>query len=253
MLRYDSVLVPLDGSEAAERAMRTADVLAERFGANLDTITVFDGSDRVERRRDPVAAAVARRHAELPSPLVAMATHGRGRLAGALLGSVARAVLQRTGAPLIVLGPQADNPGWSPRPRSWPAPLSIPRVVACVDTTDAAEQILPVALEWSGALDASLTILTVTDGDARSVRQGQIEALVERWGGAGVDVDGHVQVDPIGVAEGVRAHLAQRPAGLVALVSHGRDGLERVRLGATAAGIVRASVVPVLVAPAREG
>jgi nucleotide-binding universal stress UspA family protein len=252
MLRYDSVLVPLDGSEAAVRALRTADVLAERFSANLDTITVVDG-DRVERRRGSVAAAVARRHAELPAPLVTMATHGRGRLAGALAGSVARSVLQRTAAPMIVLGPQADNPGWSPRPRSWPAPLSVPRVVVCVDTTDASEQILPVAVQWADALDASLTILTVADGDAGWVRRDQIEALVERWSGAGVDVDGHVQIDPIDVAEGVRAHLAQRPAGLVALASHARDGLERVRLGATAAGIVRASVVPVLVAPVRKG
>jgi nucleotide-binding universal stress UspA family protein len=45
----DYVLVPLDGSELALRAMPTARVLAERFGAELQTVSVAreDSADRL--------------------------------------------------------------------------------------------------------------------------------------------------------------------------------------------------------------
>ena len=55
--------------------------------------------------------------------------------------------------------------------------------------------------------------------------------------------------DPVSVASGLRAHLAARPAGLVALAAHARSGLERLRLGATAADLVRTSTAPALVVP----
>ena len=38
-----NVLVPLDGSELALQAMPTARVLAQRFDADLHTVTVADG------------------------------------------------------------------------------------------------------------------------------------------------------------------------------------------------------------------
>jgi nucleotide-binding universal stress UspA family protein len=76
---------------------------------------------------------------------------------------VARSLLQRSAEPLIALGPAADNPGWSPRPRGWPEPLSVPRLVACVDGSATSEQILPLAAAWAAALDMSLTIITVIE------------------------------------------------------------------------------------------
>lgn len=52
------VRVPLDGSEFALRAMPTARVLAERFGAELHTVTVARADDDVERLRAHAAAAL---------------------------------------------------------------------------------------------------------------------------------------------------------------------------------------------------
>ena len=66
-----------------------------------------------------------------------------------------------------------------------------------------------------------------------------------------LDVDGEVVRDPIGAAGGLRSHLQERPAGLVAVTTHARSGLQRALLGATAASIVHASVAPCLVAPVR--
>ena len=274
--------MPLDGSEFALQALPTARVLAERLGAELHTISVAGAHDDGQRLRALASAAIgvdigddralvvsggepaetiARRADELGACVVCLSTHGRGRLGGALVGSVARSVLQRSSDPIVALGPSADNPGWTPRPRSWPEPLSVPRIVACVDGSETSEQVLPMAGAWARALSMSLTILTVAEDATTSIpgegryadgdAERYIEALVEQWGDV-ADVDGEVVRDPIGPASGLRAHLDQRPAGLVAVTTHARSGMQRALLGATAASIVHASVVPCLVAPVQK-
>lgn len=278
------VLVPLDGSEFALQAMPTARALAKRFGADVQTISVA-GTDDVDRLRaaasealgvdvgNPRALVVAggdaadeivRRADELGSCVVCLSTRGRGRLHGALVGSVARSVLRRSPDAVVALGPMADNPGWSPRPRNWPEPLSVQRIVACVDGSELSEDVLPVASGWARALGMSLTILTIVDDRTATARPEShrrygpsgsadtyIEELVQRSRGDASDVDGVVVRDPIGLASGIRAHLGERPAGLVAVTTHARTGLQRVKFGAAAADIVHASVAPCLVVPAK--
>jgi nucleotide-binding universal stress UspA family protein len=279
------VLVPLDGSEFALQALPTARALAKRFGSELHTISVVGADDDAQRLRALASTAlgvdagddralvvtngnpaemIARRAAELDACVVCLTTHGRGRLGGALVGSVARSVLQRSSAPMVALGPSADNPGWTPRPRRWPEPLSVPRMVACVDGSAASEQVLPLAGAWARALGMTMTILTVADdapeplsarGQSRYGPDGSaesyIESLVEQLSGSVTGVDGQVIRDPIGPASGLRAHLDARPAGLVAVTTHARSGVKRALLGAVAASIVHASVAPCLVAPVR--
>jgi nucleotide-binding universal stress UspA family protein len=286
-LEVRHVLVPLDGSEFALQAMPTARVLADRLGADLHTVSVAGAEEDADRVRALASAAlgagagddrafvvangepaevIARRARELSSCVVCLTTHGRGRLGGAVIGSVARSVLQRSSEPMVALGPSADNPGWSPRPRSWPEPLSVPRIVACVDGSEMSEQVLPLAAAWARSLSMSMTILTVIDDAAAPIRpepqesrygnhgdaERYIDALVQEWRSAVSDADGEVVRDPIGPASGLRMHLGQRPAGLVAVTTHARSGLQRALLGAAAASIVHASVAPCLVAPVQR-
>ena len=281
-----NVLVPLDGSELALQALPTARVLGARFGAELHTVTVVNGqkdSARASRLgaaaldvpdgdnrvlvvtgHDP-ADAITERANSLGSCLVCLATHGRGRLGGALVGSVARSVVQRSREPVVVLGPMADNPGWSPRPRSWPEPMSVARIVACVDGSETSEQVLPLAIAWAQALDMSLTIVTATDADPSPIGPGRVETrygqhpdaasyierLVEESREEIQAVDGAVLRDPSSPASAIRRHLEERPAGLLALTTHARSGMERVLGGAAAANIVHASTAPCLVAKVR--
>ena len=277
------VLVPLDGSEFALAALPTARALAERSGAQLHTITVDDGRGDVNRlatlaaasigvhpedehatvvRDDDVPGAILHRAEALGDCVVCMSTHGRGRLSGAVIGSVAREVFQRSTAPLVVLGPLADRPGWSPA-RSWPEPLTVPRIVACVDGSDASEQGLPVAAAWAKALEMSLTILMVVEDGLPPLRVPEqpepagpvsdpgayIDGLARKFAETLPDTRGEVIRDPIGVASALRTYLDQHPAGLVALTSHARSGMQRVLLGATGASIVHASTAPCLVVP----
>ena len=282
-LNVRHVLVPLDGSEFALRALPTARALAEYLGAEVQTVSVAGPDDAAGLRAlvagalgvevgderalvviegDP-AEVIARRAQELGPCVVCLSTHGRGRLSGAIVGSVARSVLQRSPDPIVALGPMADNPGWTPRPRSWPEPLTIRRLVACVDGSDTSEQVLPIAAAWAAALGMSMTIVTVADDAAPPIREERqpsrygthpdaehyIEHLVQRWSDSIEQLDGHVMRDPISPASGIRHHLDERPAGLVAVTTHARWGMQRVRFGATAASIVHASVAPCLVAP----
>lgn len=190
-------------------------------------------------------------------------------MAGTLIGSVARAVLQLSNSPVIAVGPQADRPGAlvgrpRRRPASWPEPLSVGGVVACVDGSRESEAVLPVAARWAASLDMGLEILTVAEdatptvGGERPNRFGPtapgeyVEELAKRWRHVVANTAGEVVFDPIGVAAGLRRRLAAQLAGLVAVTTHGHTGLDRVRLGATAADIVRTSTAPALVVPLPE-
>ena len=281
---YRHVLVPLDGSKFAAAALRTARALAARFGAALHTVSVAAHEDEVDVMRgeaaaalgpgagpeqvhvvvrDDAAAGIAATAADLGSALICMSTRGRGRMAGAVVGSVARSLLQSAGEPIVVVGPLADRP--SPFLESVPpVPLSVPRLVACVDGTPPSESLLPVAGRWADALAMSLTIVTVAEPSAPPAladatwnrRHGPEEdggayaaRLAEKWKDVATEVDAQVVYDPISPADGVRAYLDQHPAGLVAVTTHARSGLQRLFLGADAANIVYASTAPTLVVP----
>lgn len=289
---YRHVLLPLDGSDFAAAAVWTARALAERFDAELVMMTVAADEDDGARLQlesaaalgaagdddamqdqpidivigDDPAEAIVGRSAELDSCVVCMSTNGRGRVAGSLLGSVARTVLQTCRRPMVTVGPNADRPpGLTGRPRrrpsSWAEPLSAPRIVACVDGTPESETVLPTAMQWATALHMQLAIITIAE-DAPATVSGErsnrfgppdpepyVARLVEECTSADAEVTGRVLYDPIGAASGLRTHLQVDPAGLVALTAHGRTGYERMRLGATAADIVRSSPAPALVVP----
>src|SRR5919202_1961316 len=103
---------------------------------------------------DDAAPAIAATAADLGSTLICMSTRGRGRIAGAVVGSVARSLLQTAREPIVVVGPFADRP--SPFGSPPPVPLSVPRLVACVDGTPPSESMLPVAGAWADTLGMSL-------------------------------------------------------------------------------------------------
>ncbi len=285
-IRYSHVLVPLDGSKFAAAAVQTARALAARFDAEVHGVSVAEHPDEVDvlRRQaaetlgsegaaervhvvvgDDPAAAIAETASGLGSALVCLSTHGRGRVTGAFVGSVARSLLQGAREPIIAVGPLADRP--RPFASTAPVPLSVPRLVACVDGSPASESLLPVAGAWADALGMSLTILTVAEPIPPPIqpeatwyrRHGPEEdadayarRLAERWKDVAGQVDSLVVYDPISPADGLRTYLDQQPAGMVAVTTHARTGLRRVLLGADAANIVHASTAPALVVPLNE-
>lgn len=140
-----TILVPLDGSELAEAALASVEMLAELRGARLHLLRVvepptyplygdgyvyipFDQDAEQQEARAYLEALAARLNAEgkptevevavgqpgstvarvaveRQADLIAMATHGRGGLARLVLGSVATGTLQRARVPLLLTRP----------------------------------------------------------------------------------------------------------------------------------------------------
>ena len=273
-LRCRTVLVPLDGSPLAERALLTAGWLARHLEAELHVVAAditrselwwyqryLDElvEERPEvtahRSNDPdVARTVHDLAGQLGPTVVCLATHGRARGAG-LLGSTFSAIAAAGTSPLVAVGARARPFG----------PGDVPdRIVACVDGTETSTAILPEAAAWARRLGMSLTVVTVVEPAPRPWvphahrqrafgPQGDpdecVRSLVGRPELAGLDVDGLVLWDPIGPDVALFEHLERRPATLLALTSHARTGVARVVLGSEAARIVHGSPLPVLVRP----
>ena len=290
-VHYDHVLVPIDGSERSTIALRTARELALRLRATLHTVSVApDAAGLVQLGAAAAAAlgvsptdprvhtvdsddpahAIAAVADRLGSCIVCMSTHAHDRFAGAVLGSAARELLQFRGQPVVMIGPLADRPVYMGD--TWAEPLAIDRVVVCVDadrsaagdaslTRRAGSALVEVAAGWALSLGMSLTILNVAAPKVTltgTVGTDELEDWMARLAADAalrhLDVDTHVEVDPVGTVEGVRSYLGAHPAGLLVVSTHARNGLDRLVHGATAAGITAASTIATLVVPiAQQG
>lgn len=281
---YRTVLVPLDGRRFADDTVRTACALAARLGATVHTVSVVDSDFELDRVRsegaralhadpdDPrihvevdtdVAAAVHRCAANLDACLICLSTHGRGRVAGTLIGSTARDIIERGRQPVIVAGPRIAHR--DREDHTVTAPLAVDHLVACVDGTPSSEHGLPVAAAWARALGMKLTLVTVAEPCPPPARIGApwrrhhgpdedadeyLRRLGEAWTLEAPGLDTFVVYDPIGPGSGMKDYLADQPTGLVTVTSRLRDGLPHLVFGSGAADIVHASSAPVLVIPA---
>jgi len=175
---FNTLLVPLDGSELAERALPYAVRLAAERGGRLvltrsalapppsgldwerqqlaamDEATAYlaEIAQKVATRV-PVTTAPLYGHAavtilaaveQFDADTIVMATHGRTGLAHLLRGSVAEAVLTRSPVPVFVVYARS---GEAPAPPFNPASA---RIMVPLDGSAFAESALPVALEIIG-------------------------------------------------------------------------------------------------------
>jgi nucleotide-binding universal stress UspA family protein len=267
------VLVPLDGSLLAERALRTAGWLADELGADLHVVAadvdhleawwyrdyldglVAENPGMVAHRSadTDVAHAVHDLAAGLGPSVVCLASHGRARSAG-LYGSTFASIAAAGVEPLVAVGPRVGPIDAAMRRR----------IVACVDGTPTSATILPPAAVWARRLDAGLTILTVAEPSPRPWIPGAqreraygphgdvdeyLATLVDRPELAGLEVDVVVSWNPIGPDLGVLEHLDERSATMLAVTTHARTGLARAIVGSETARIVHGSPIPVLVHP----
>jgi nucleotide-binding universal stress UspA family protein len=270
------VVVPLDGSAFAARAIGPAAVVASAFGARTtyvrvtrapvqpdeeadlraETLPSQSGADWRLLVGDDAGVAVGEYADEAVGSLVCMSSHGRGWPSSAVIGSAAAVVLAATARPLVLVGP-ACRPDWELGGR----------LGACVDGEAGTEAMVPVAAGWSAALDVHLTVLTVAEPAPPGLRpghshlhhgpsedpQGYVDRLVGRLGDASGPVDGMVIWDPVGVTDGLIEWLGDEPLGLLVISSHGRHSRPETPLGRTALHIVHRSPVPVLVVPLEDG
>jgi nucleotide-binding universal stress UspA family protein len=270
------VLVPVDGSDLAERGLPPGAWVAGRLGAELHHVTArvsrderwwYEGYTARLAARYPgttahlsdahdVAGAILATARDLDPCLVCLGTHGRSRQA-AVTGSTFAAVAARGVAPLLAAGPRAV-----PHTDEEAA-----RIVVCLDGHSMAEQALPLAAAWARRLGMRLSLVTASDpvlvadedlaGEVRYGPTGDpgtyLDELKSRPVLAGLEVDAVVlwalSYPHVAIGEALDRH----PAALVVTTSHARRGLARAALGSEAARIVHRSPAPVLVQPASRG
>jgi len=262
---FTDILVPLDGSADAERALAPALELATRTRVPLRLLRQSPTGDN-----DVAAdylAGVADRHAgrtpietivdgreSIPDAildwldletLVCMSSHGRGGVARAVMGSVAEAVLRRLDRPALVVGPHVSDEA-----------IFSGRVVACVDGSTESELTLEPARQWAEMLDLPVWLEEVVvprtspdwDSHGDVMESGHVARLARRLGHVtGWDVLHDKHPAP---ALAALEPSDMEPTALLVMATHGRIGWDRLRLSSVTAATVHATTVPVLVVPA---
>jgi nucleotide-binding universal stress UspA family protein len=257
-----SVLVPLDGSDAAERALPTARWLSEDLGVELHLVSTTVGPRTMDQDEylgrviadlagDAVphvvghlfpAPGILRTVQGLPDPVICMTTRGASGWGTGLLGSVTDEVVRGTDEPVVLVGRTCAATGDD----------RTGNIVMGIDGSDGSLAVTEVVVEWSTRLGRAVDVVATaqTGNQAHDNRfdlaHQRVAAAVDRLESMGVEPTPHVLLGA-SAAELVVDFASTTDAALVAIGTHGRGGLSLRALGHVAAGIVHTSPCPVLV------
>jgi nucleotide-binding universal stress UspA family protein len=266
-----TILVPLDGSALAERALSLATALSIPTGAHLVLVRVFAGekpadfgapygtylektaadlrergfqAETVDKHGKRVAEAITSAADEHGADLIVMTTHGHAGPARWVLGSVAEDLVKCSRVPVLL------QRAWDPGRRALLLDDQ-PLVLTAVDGSRFSESALPAACALAEDLGAKLMLVRVMPGsDDVAVRE-YLEALAARLRAEWPSLTIETRVDYGDPAIAIVAATGDAGAALVVMATHGRTGLERVALGSVADGVLHRGRAPlVLVHPA---
>jgi nucleotide-binding universal stress UspA family protein len=225
----DSTLVIDDLKAEGEALLDRAVNAAKRCGAD---------AQRRALEGEPAQSILAQA-AEAKCSLIVMGTHGRKGLERLFVGSTTEAVLRGSTIPVLTVLPGTTIAG--------PGKRCIERIVAGVDASEPSDAAIQTILDLP-AEDRQHVIFYSIAG-AREDEGDQAHRVVGKAVGLanarGISAKGRVIAGH--PAEALIAAAQLQAADLIVLGSHGRRGLQRLFLGSVAEGVVRNSVLPVLV------
>ncbi|MBI3967485.1 MAG: universal stress protein [Chloroflexi bacterium] len=284
-MAIERILVPLDGSSLAERALPYATKLARFLNARLELARAVlpnlareaePSSEEIEAadRARPELEAVAR---ELRTPwlrvtchvcygrpaeaivacvsrvsagLIVMSTHGRGGIGRWIYGSVADEILRRSPVPILLV-PASSERAFTDDP--------ICRILVPLDGSALAEEALGPASELAGAAEAELLLVRIVElpviGEVSPYLMMDPKAELARAREYLNDIardlrSGGLAVDVYAVTGAPPTTLpflaSERDADLIVMATHGRGGLARLVLGSVATSTVQRSTLPIL-------
>ena len=253
-----TLVVPLDGSDFAERALPTAEAIAERIGGRLLLLSAqYQGPLRPHEYLEERAAFFERCPVDIMATkegiaedlivealhgsddrVVCMTTHGRGRLRWAALGSVAEDVIRRTGRPTLLVGRNCRSDFLD---RS-------SHLVACTAGIDDCAELAPVAQQWAQLLSLDVRVVSVRhplDVESAEHSDDVCAALATRFGGSEAS---DATIIRNSYPAGALADYADAlPAALLGMNSHARSGIPRFALGSVTMGVLHLASCPLLV------
>jgi nucleotide-binding universal stress UspA family protein len=266
----NSIVVPLDGSDFANRALPVADAVAHIGDVPLRILGVARADDeyasvydhvhdaarlitslpepKVDIVIDPDPTTVMLNAANEPGVLLCFASHDRPRFEATLMHSVGSKYMMRATQPYVVVGE-----GFAPSDHARD-------VVVAVDGVTAPEPLLSAGASWAALLKARLRIVTVYEPVLADLRR---PGHYTRMHGPPVDPDEYlnglrVEVgkydvarvttdsipDAISPAAGLHTYLTAQPAELV-VVGGGKRGKHPI--GGTVRNLVSTASAPLLV------
>jgi nucleotide-binding universal stress UspA family protein len=193
--------------------------------------------------------------------LVVMATHGRGPLMRATLGSVADQVVRKGTIPVLLIRPEED----APEVEMEPSPPLL-RVLVPLDGSELAEMALQRPLLGGPSESIELTLLrviafpqpTVLPGGGlppsmdrdivqaeRAAAQRYLDGIAERLAPWSWKVTTKV-IEDSSAAVGIVDYAFSNRVQLIAMATHGRGGAQRILLGSVADKVIRGAPAPVL-------
>jgi nucleotide-binding universal stress UspA family protein len=250
------LVIPLDGTDFAARAVPVACRFAVAFGAQVVAITTpqsLDGARDtpawmadlaarswpapmrtvVAHAGDPVTA-VADQVAEAPGAAVCMATHARGAIGSLALGNVAQDVLRRAGVPVLLVGHHCE--------------VDVDRhgpIVVAHDGSLAADAVVGAARVWADACGVPVVLVHVyhpLDRETPSHPEAALVAAADELG-PGTRMEVVAGSFPAGTIRDVAHEL---DASAIAVSTHGCTAAAEVAMGRVASWVTRESASPVL-------
>ena len=178
-MKYERVLIPLDGSKLAEQALAHASLLARGFGVPIHLLRVHDPAREgpkasitkqylitvagsLHRAGVPATSVlkegrpawhIANEANEQPRTLVVMATHGQTGVGRFKLARVTEEVLEDVTVPTLLVRSRLQR---EPSPE-----VKLSNIVVPLVWSNLAEQVLPHVAQLATALDLTVILLTV--------------------------------------------------------------------------------------------
>ena len=206
------------------------------------------------------AEAIAQYAEQHAVDLLVMSTHGWGAVKRFWLGSVADRLIRECRAPVLLVRPAEDGT----------AVTGIQSILVALDQSGFGEAVLPIVVDLALTLAAEIKLLQVVQPHLQfqSVPEAYLTpwdpAITERMSQEATAYVGAVaaglrergcKVIPRVVVGGVVADTileqAEQEADIVALATHGKEGVARLLLGSVADKVIRGSRSAVLVARPR--
>jgi nucleotide-binding universal stress UspA family protein len=289
---YETIVVPVDGSEPATAAVERGLSLVEAGDATLSLLAVIEPStaprsavftnptrealdeqttaalENAESRATDVGVdyqtsvrrgipheEIAAMVDDVGADLVVMGTHGRTGLDRLLLGSVTERTLRTSDVPVLTTRESASV--WS-----------LDDILVPTDGSEPATEAVDHVLDVADAYDASVHALSVVDTqtltaayDAGAGMPAMVEAVKEdsrdvveavRDRATNRDIDCESRVLEGSPGHAITTYAEDEDVDLIAMGTHGRTGLSRLLLGSTTERTVRTSPAPVLTIPETE-
>jgi nucleotide-binding universal stress UspA family protein len=282
-MAYRRVLVPLDGSELAERAIPYAKNLAKAKGSELILFTVSVAS--VEQLDRPMKAYLELNSKELKSQgikastaitygnvadeiikfadknkidLIILSTHGHSGIKRWALGSVALKVLHGTCAPVLLIKSKAHKT----------AKVEFKQILVPLDGSPFSEASIPYVKELVKGTGGEIILLRVSEPPVLSADRPP--AIKPSWEEYRDILMAETQRHAEAYLEGIRANIVKsgikvrskailgkasegilkvaqkEDINLIAMTTHGRTGVSRWVYGSVASRIVEESLQPVM-------